>query len=238
MGQRTQLIIQNIQPIQEEDGTVVDKVFTNVYHNQWGYGLFMLRDIINYITNKNGYKCDKFASPKKTKPVTPTNCGGAFDITKEFEQELDLSQKITSVAGFKQYAEMCDNNNGWVLLRLVRSDYGAIKSGEYFFFKGYEECYNYDGDTQIEEPCSRVVSAREFIDASYCMDVLQWKKDEEGNPIRPEETNDYKCAKAYLSAFKALMRIYDIKPGRLAGGATINKPKEPEQPVINLTPLI
>ena len=238
MGQRTQLIIQNIQPIQEEDGNVVNKVFTNVYHNQWGYGVLMLRDIINYITNKNGYKYERWVQPGASKPVTPTNCGGAFDITNEFEQHLDLSQKITSVAGFKQYAEMCDNNNGWVLLRLVRSVYGAIESGEYFFFKGSEECWDYNGETQIEEPCSRVVSAREFIDASYRMDVLQWEKDEEGNPIRPKETDVYKYAKAYLSAFKALMRLYDIKPGRLAGGAIINKPKEPKQPVINLTPLI
>lgn len=238
MGQRTQLIIQNIQPVEDENNNLVDQVFTNVYHNQWGYGIFMLRDIINYITNKNGYSYEKWKNPSQNKPETPENCGGAFDITKEFEEDLDLSQLITSVQGFQQYANMCDNNNGWVLLRIKRTKYGTIESGEYFFFKGSEECCDYNGEHLVEEPASRVVSVREFIDASYRMDVLQWQKDNAGGLIRPQETEEYKGAKTYLAAFKALMRLYDIKPGRLTGNAKISKPKEPKPSVINILPQI
>lgn len=232
MGQRTNVIVQETMPIeeynQEEGGwdivATVRKVF--LYHNQWGYGDGLLKDAMAYILSlaesgrQNQYDREDFSLQ------APKNLYKAWLVNPEYADEparLSVLENtpINTVQDIQDIIwNYCDNNNGAILLKINRSKYGYIESGEFCLFKGDEEC------EEPEVAFSRVISLSEY--------VRMWKREDADGTII------HQCSPHIVSAFRSLCRYYNIKAGRLGtrpapekGGKTYQqmiKELEQEQP--------
>ena len=135
MGQRTETFTTYI----DKNG----KKHNNVYYHGWGIGRVQLMSVMgNYLAQMGLSKFDL--------------SGSKGDFARE---KFKVSKSdFTDIKQVHDIIDMCDNNNGGVVA-IVNEQTGVNKIG---FVLGWEECYDYNNNVLLEEPCSRFVSFEEW----------------------------------------------------------------------------
>ena len=152
MGQRTQMLIQTVNNKGEKKN--------RLYHFQWGFGRTMFLQLMDlYLSD---YFKDCFQKDYSVFDVTKLT-KHAYDITNEVDIPEDLD--INNIEQVKSIFEHCDNNNGGMVIQVTEDkvDYHGF---HYLIglVLGYEGCWDYDKEIEIEKPFSRFVSWKEFFE--------------------------------------------------------------------------
>lgn len=171
MGQRTQIIIQTVS----KDGVKANRA----YHLQWGFGRIMPLRLMNLFLNDYFKETlDKeynIANAAKLKDKHKL-----CDITNEVDFPADFD--VTKIKQVKEIFNHFDNNNGGMVIRVTEND--PIYHGWNYlvgFVLGYEGCWDYDKEIEIEKPFSRFVSWKEYFEKEgeeFCKDkgfLQMWK---------------------------------------------------------------
>lgn len=207
MGQRTNVIVEETI-FNYEHKQIGHKVF--LYHDQWGYGEGTLKDAMAYIlTKKSCGFVNPYGNHNENSEIQAPKClYNAFLINNEYDDEPEKKKvlettSINTVQDVQDIIDLyCDNNNGAILLKIERNEYGNIIKGRYMLFKGYEDC------AEPEIAFSRVISLSEYK-------TIWDYTDKDGNFHTA-------CSPEIISAFRSLCRYYEIKADKLG----TRKPKE------------
>lgn len=165
MGQTTQIIIQTVS----KDGVKTNKA----YHLQWGFGRIMPLRLMNLFLNDyfkdtwvDGYSIANAAKLGDEH--------GLCDITDEVEFPDDFD--VANIEQVKEiFKHMFNNNNGGMVIRVTEDD-PIYHKWNYLvgFVLGYEGCWDYDKEKEIEEPFSRFVIYDEYFKkegGGFCDDI-------------------------------------------------------------------
>lgn len=174
MGQRTAILVKKqVSPTQAE---------INLIHHQWGIGktlpaLFMEQVLSSEYSLDRSWRRNKLQKSYNFEPLSNEQDNYIYK-----EKVLPTEVDVWNIETIKDYFEITDNNNGGMIIEITPVPRGNddeidwessyiglhVKVG---FVLGNEECNVYYENKRtntyvgrkLEEPFSRIVSAREFM---------------------------------------------------------------------------
>lgn len=133
MGQRTQILV-----IKENNKGEVKKT---LWHHQWGFGRNMYLALMSlYIADYSKDTWDKDYDFFNTSfPTIPK----LYDITDEVSKETLDAADINSLASIRRVFDVCDNNNGGMVVHITENGENYLQSHfKVGFLMGYEDEYS------------------------------------------------------------------------------------------------
>lgn len=165
MGQRTAIIVQNVNNFNHPYAEIKERLQTRVFYHGWGIGRILPSHLVAVVNAIRSVGLpQQYDAVKQLKPQGTTDITDNYDPVEQAlldELDFDHPEYVGDIL------KGADNNNGGAFVRITTNEQGDTDKIEFAFMLGYEEGGDYKTFCTMWEWMDKVDPDKRCCDQSF-----------------------------------------------------------------------